>query len=243
MTFIRKEVIEQCTLYLGDCLEVLPSLGKATAIVTDPPYGINQANGMGGGGTDASGRYKRKPKTYAGSWDDVRPSEQAFSLLLSAGHRHIIWGGNYFADYLPPSGRWLFWDKLNSMPSYSDGEMAWSSLDGNSVKKFTYCSNGLASKRDGERQHPTQKPVALMSWCLSFLPAGSSIMDPFMGSGTTGVACVKAGMPFVGIERDETYFEIACQRIRNAHAQSDFFAAPMPTAPAYDQKNMFGGDE
>jgi DNA modification methylase len=168
----RVEVIGQCELYLGDCTEIMPSLGRVASVVTDPPYGINQANGMGGGGTDASGRYKRQPKKYAGSWDKERPSAEAFSLLIDAAEKHIIWGGNYFADYLPPSGRWLFWDKLNSMPSYSDGEMAWSSLDGDAVKKFTYCNNGLASKRDGDRLHPTQKPVALMRWCLAFLSGG-----------------------------------------------------------------------
>lgn len=241
MTFKRKEVIERCT---PDCVDILPTIEKSQAVVTDPPYGIDRANGMGKGGKGGKdGRWVRKPKSYAGDWDRERPTAETFSLVLNAGEQHIIWGGNYFSDCLPPSARWLFWDKLNAMPSYSDGEMAWSSLEGNSVKKFTYCSNGLGSKRDGERQHPTQKPVALMSWCLSFLPAGSSVVDPFMGSGTTGVACVRAGMPFIGIERDEAYFEIACQRIRDAHVQSDFFTRSAPAAPDYEQQTFLGCEE
>lgn len=240
MTFRRKEIIGSCTLYLGDCREVIPTLGaKASLLATDPPFGIGRANGMGRGGTDASGRYKRAPKTYVGGWDADRPSQETFSLLLEAAEQHIIWGGNYFSDYLPPSSRWLFWDKLNSMPSYSDGEMAWTSLPGNAVKKFTYCSNGLASKRDGERQHPTQKPVALMAWSLSFAPDAASVIDPFMGSGSTGVACALRGRSFTGIEIDEAYFDIACNRIRDAYRQGDMFSAPAEPLPPSEQVGLF----
>src|SRR5690606_23457315 len=140
----------------------------------------------------------------------------------------IIWGGNFFSDILPIGGRWLVWDKLNSMPSYSDAEWAWTNIKGASVKKFTQCSNGLAGNRDG-RVHPTQKPLNLMEWCLGFLPDAKTILDPFMGSGTTGVACVKLGRSFIGIEIDEGYFEIACERIRTAYAQPDFFVAQPDT--------------
>ncbi|CDX49186.1 p097 [Mesorhizobium plurifarium] len=233
----REEIIGDCRLILGDCLEVLPLLGGGIdAVVTDPPYGIGQAAGMGGGGTDATGRWKRKPRIYAGNWDSARPSKQAFDAIVRAADQAIIWGGNYFADMLPQSGRWLFWDKLNAMPSYSDGEMAWTSLKGSSVKKFERCNNGPASNRDGERVHPTQKPVDLICWCLGFLPDARTILDPFMGSGTTGVACVKLGRKFIGIEIDETYFDIACERIRKAYAQPDIFVTserpPEPTQEA-----------
>lgn len=222
-------IAEGVTLYLGDCREILPKLGRFDAVVTDPPYGIGAANGASGGGTDASGRYKRRPRQYEGTWDDDRPSLSTFSLLLESGHRHIIWGGNYFADMLPQSGRWLFWDKLNSMPTYSDGEIAWTSMEGASIKKFTRCNNGQASNRDGERVHPTQKPVDVMMWCLGFLPAGQSIIDPFMGSGTTGVAAVKLGYRFTGIEIDPKFFDVACNRISDALKQPDMFVAkPSP---------------
>lgn len=237
----RTEVIGEATLYLGDCREILPTLGQVDACVTDPPYGIGAANGQRGGGTDASGRYKRRPKAYAGSWDKERPDPAVFATLLEHSGQQIIWGGNYFADVLPQSGRWLFWDKLNSMPSYSDGEMAWTSLSGSAVKKFTRCVNGLASLQDGERVHPTQKPVALMEWCLGFLPSAKTILDPFMGSGSTGVACANLGRRFIGIERDASYFDIACRRIDAARNQLRLFAVN-DHQPQTVQTTLFGGD-
>ena len=222
-------IAEGVTLYLGDCREILPTLGKADALVTDPPYGIGAANGASGGGTDASGRYKRRPRQYDGEWDDRRPEAETFALALAAAPIHVIWGGNYFADMLPPSGRWLYWDKLNSMPTYSDGEMAWTSLPGSVVKQFARCNNGQASNRDGQRVHPTQKPVDVMRWCLGFIPEASTILDPFMGSGTTGVAAVNLGRKFIGIEIEPKYFEIACRRIEAATRQTDLFIAkPAP---------------
>ena len=240
MTAIRKDVtVGDCRLILGDCLEVLPTLGKVDAVVTDPPYGIGAANGASTGGTDASGRYVRRPRQYAGSWDDTRADDGALSLALAASRDQIIWGGNFFSDVLPLGGRWLVWDKLNSMPTYSDGELAWTSVKGSSVKKFTQCASGLAANRDG-RVHPTQKPLALMQWCLGFVPDARTILDPFMGSGTTGVACVKLGRKFIGIEIDEGYFDIACERIRKAYAQPDMFIeqskAPEPIqAPLFTE--------
>jgi site-specific DNA-methyltransferase (adenine-specific)/modification methylase len=220
---MRVETIGRATLYLGDCRDILPTLGKVGAVVTDPPYGIDAANGASEGGTDASGRYLRRPKRYEGAWDDERPPQETFDAILSAGKQHIIWGGNFFADLLPQGGRWLFWDKLNSMPTYSDGEMAWTSIKGSAVKKFTQCNNGLASLRDGERCHPTQKPVNLMSWCLTFAPDAQTILDPFMGSGTTGVAAVQMQRDFIGIEREPNYFDIACRRIEDAQRQGSLF--------------------
>jgi DNA modification methylase len=207
-------IIGRATLYLGDCRDILPTLPKVDAVVTDPPYGIGADKGAAPGGTDASGRYVRRPKQYEGGWDSERPCANDFATILSAAQSAIIWGGNYFADLLPKGGRWLFWDKLNSMPSYSDGEIAWTNIKGASVKKFTRCNNGLASLRDGEREHPTQKPIDLMEWCMSFLEKAETIVDPFMGTASTGVAAIRLGKSFVGIERDPVYFEIACRRIR-----------------------------
>lgn len=235
----RKEVIGACTLYLGDCMDILPFIGSFDAVLTDPPYGIDRASGMGGGGTSGNGRYERKPRRYTGEWDNQRPSADCFKAILSAAHDHIVWGGNYFSDLLPQSSRWLFWDKLNAMPSYSDGEMAWTSLEGNAVKKFTRCNNGMASVRDGERSHPTQKPIDLMVWCMGFMPDAATILDPFMGSGSTGVACAKMGRSFAGIEIDPDYFDAACERIQKAYAQPDMFVAP-PAAKA-EQLSILDG--
>jgi site-specific DNA-methyltransferase (adenine-specific)/modification methylase len=212
-------IIGRATLYLGDCRDILPTLPKVDAVVTDPPYGIGKDKGANTGGLDGSGRYVRRPKQYEGGWDSERPCATTFTTILNAGRSTIIWGGNYFADLLPQGRRWLFWDKQNNMPTFSDGEMAWTSLKGTSVKKFSHYNQCV----DDDRAHPTQKPLRLMKWCLGFLPDAETILDPFMGSGTTGVAAVQMGRQFIGIEKDERYFAIACERIDKAQRQGDFF--------------------
>lgn len=225
-------IIGNSILYLGDCFEVLPSLLPADAVITDPPFGIKQHGGMGGCGYDGFGKgVKRRPKQYAGEWDKERPDAEVFKLLLGAAPLHIIWGGNYFSDLLPVSQKWLWWDKLQTMPSYSDGELAWTSLKGSSTKKFTYNGSGLMA-REKERVHPTQKPVELMKWCIGFLPNAQIILDPYMGSASTGVACVALGRRFIGIERDEQHFATACRRIEDATRQADLFISPEPKPPA-----------
>lgn len=220
----EKVTIGSAELWHGDCREILPTLPQFDLVLTDPPYVISADKGAAVGGTDASGRYVRRPKQYEGGWDAERPTAEEFAAILGSAKAAVIWGGNYFSDLLPQGGRWMFWDKLNSMPSYSDGEIAWTSLGGVVVKKFTQCNNGLASLRDGERCHPTQKPVNLIEWCLSFAPNALTVCDPYMGSGTTGVACAQMGKAFTGIERERKYFDAACERITRAQAQERLFA-------------------
>lgn len=222
----REEVIGDCRLILGDCREVLLTLGKVDAVVTDPPYGIDQAGGFGGAGGFSAPIARRE---YDGHWDDARPGQDVFTAILASAKQHIIWGGNYFSDMLPMSQKWLFWDKLQTMPTFSDGELAWTTVPGVSTKKFVYNGNGLQAK-EKNREHPTQKPVEVMKWCLGFLRDAGTILDPFMGSGTTGVACVKLGRKFIGIEIDQGYFDIACRRIEQAYRQPDMFIAPAPKA-------------
>lgn len=230
MTIIREERIGGQRLILGDCLKVMPTLGRFDAVVTDPPYGINMDRGARGGGYDGFGRgAKRKPKEYVGGWDASRPDPAVFDGILDLADRHIIWGGNYFTDLVPVSGKWLFWDKCQTMPSFSDGEMAWTTLPGDSVKQFTYNGSGLHAK-EKQRVHPTQKPVALMEWCLGFLPDAQTILDPFCGSGTTLVACERMGKQGTGIERDPDYFEVMCRRVEEATRQPDMFV-PQPEKP------------
>ena len=225
---IKKDVtIGNCRLILGDCLSVIPLLGKVDAVVTDPPYGIKQAEGFSG----SEGFSKPiKRREYAGQWDDNRPDSSVFVAMLDVAPLHIFWGGQYFADLLPPRGKWLWWDKCQTMPTYGDGEMAWTTLPGQAPKKFVYSNNGLMAKEKG-RVHPTQKPIALMKWCLGFLPYAETILDPFMGSGTTLVACAKMGRKGIGIELDPEYFEIACKRVAEAYRQPDMFVEqPKPQA-------------
>jgi DNA modification methylase len=214
---VKEERIGPHRLILGDCLEVMPGLGRVDAVVTDPPYGIDYGNA--GGFSADHGWASRKG---AAEWDKERPAPEVFASILGLSKEQIIWGGNYFADLLPPSMRWLAWDKGQRDFSLADMELAWTSQQ-KAVRVFTY-PRGKAVQ-DG-KQHPTQKPVAVMEWCLGFLPDAQTILDPFMGSGTTGVACQKLGRAFIGIELDPEYFAIACKRVDEAMRQPDLFIAP-----------------
>jgi site-specific DNA-methyltransferase (adenine-specific)/modification methylase len=219
---MRTETIGECTLYLGDCRDVLPTLGKVDAVVTDPPYGIGEnAHRV------ASRTKLAKTIDYGDfSWDATPPDPEIIDAVVAAGSHAIIFGGNYF--HLPPARGWLVWDKLNS-GNFADCELAWTNLS-MSVRIFRHMWNGMIrqSERDVRRVHPTQKPIKLMQWCLSFLPDAETILDPFMGSGTTGVACVNLGRKFIGIELDPDYFDIACRRIEEAYRQPRLFDEPAP---------------
>jgi len=211
---VRKEVIGDCVLYQGDCMEVMPTLDKIDAVLTDPPYGIDYGNS--GGFCESSGWKQWRGKA---EWDKSRPSPDFFAYILHNSREQIIWGGNYFSDLLPPSMRWLAWDKGQRNFTLADMELAWTSQQ-KALRVFTY-PRGKAAQ-DG-KQHPTQKPVALMEWCLGFVPNAKTILDPFLGSGTTLVACAKMGRKGIGIELDESYFEIACKRVEEAYRQPDMF--------------------
>lgn len=211
----REEIIGDCRLILGDCLPVMRQLPNFDAVLTDPPYGI----GRDGQKRTTGGNGGRKAYEFKG-WDAERPSKTTFDEILKIAPHQIIWGGNYFADMLPATGQWLVWDKGQRI-NQSDGELAWTSRDG-ALRIFEL--NRVALMMDGAL-HPTQKPVELMQWCLGFLSGSRTVLDPFMGSGTTGVACIRRGFEFVGIEADEDYFDIACDRIRKAYAQPDMFVS------------------
>ena len=202
----RVETIGATTLYLGDCRDILPTLGKVDAVVTDPPYGIGHGDRL------HTGLRRMTSK----DWDDSAPDLSFLPKIPS-----IIWGGNYFP--LPPTRCFLFWDKHPMPPTYACGELAWTSLDRNAAKWRGRVGDDVAVS---DRSHPTQKPVKLMRWCLDFLPDADTILDPFMGSGTTGVAALQEGRKFIGIEREPKYFDIACKRIEQAYAQRPLFDAP-----------------
>jgi DNA modification methylase len=207
-------VIGDATLYLGDCREILPTLPKVDACITDPPYGI--------GADTHAGPEKSGWKQYGdGGWDAARPEAEIFGLMLAASKTVIVWGGNYFTDLLPPTMQWLVWDKGQRNFSLADCEFAWSSQT-RAARIFTY-SRG-AALQDG-KEHPTQKPIALMEWCIEQAAnKPRTILDPFMGSGTTGVAAMNLQREFIGIEIHKPYFDIACERIAAAYAQQRLFA-------------------
>ena len=200
--------IGRATLYLGDCRDILPTLPKVDAVVTDPPYGIAYASNPVVGKGKAASNHERK------DWDNEVPDMQP---VLAMGDRHIIWGGNYYA--LPPVRGWLSWHKPDAPPSLGNFELAWTSID----RTTRQLSVSIAETNPERLGHPTQKPLRLMKWCLGFIPDAQTILDPFMGSGTTGVAAVQMGRDFIGIEREPRYFDIACKRIEDAQRQGDLF--------------------
>jgi len=228
MSYTRKETIGDCILYLGDCLEVMPMLGKFDAVVTDPPYGIGEASGK-----NKSRCSVAIAKDYGNkSWDDATAGDE-IALAISIARRSIVFGGNYYN--LPPTSCWLVWDKQNGTNDFADCELAWTNLP-KAVRRLYWRWNGMIRKGDDVREHPTQKPVGVMEWCLTHIPDAVTIIDPFMGSGTTGVACVKLGRKFTGIELDPDYFDIACRRVEEAYRQPDLFVEqPAPaTQEAFD---------
>ncbi len=208
---MREEVIGECRLILADCREVLPTLGPVDAVVTDPPYGIGYA------AQPIVGKGKAKSNHVRRDWDNEIPD---MDPVLAAAERHIIWGGNYYP--LPLTRGWLSWHKPDAPPSLSHFELAWTSLDRTSRQ----ISQSIAATNAERIGHPTQKPLRVMLWCLEFLPDAKSILDPFMGSGTTGVACAMTDRSFIGIEREPSYFDIACRRIEAAYKQPRLFAEP-----------------
>ncbi len=227
----EKVTIGNCELWLGDCREVLPLLPDCDLILTDPPYGIGADKGKNGAISFNGSKPIKRAYHPENTWDNERPDLDLIALTVGKGEFAVLWGGNYFADYLPATGRWLWWDKCQTMPSYGDGELAWTNFKQTTPKKFVYANNKLFADRV-ERHHPTQKPIQLIEWCISLAPQKTqTIVDPFMGSGTTGVACVRMGKKFTGIEREKKYFDIACRRIEQAYAQGKLF----DPGDAYDQ--------
>lgn len=203
---MKPVIIGDATLYLGDCMEVLPLIGKVDAVITDPPYGI-------GANKQTLGKGK-KDFTRGGDWDDTAPN---LAACIAAGKSICMWGGNYFTDQVPPTNDWLIWHKVNDGRSFSECEMAWTNF-GKQTRHLTHHWSGE------EKQHPTQKPLRVMLWSIEQAGEAKTILDPFMGSGTTGVAAIQLGRKFIGIERDPQYFEIACRRIEQAVAQGQLFA-------------------
>jgi site-specific DNA-methyltransferase (adenine-specific) len=209
----RVETIGRATLYLGDCRDLLPTIGRVGAVVTDPPYGLGDKWQGGGGKGKSSWAFD---PAEAQSWDGE--VAEGVEDLTSLAPDVIIWGGNYYR--LPPSRCWLIWDKKqNDDWTTGQAEMAWSSL-GRPIRVFRFAQCEQAN--EGPKEHPTQKPLALMKWCLKWTDA-QTILDPFMGSGTTGVAAVQMGRDFIGIELEPKYFDIACKRIEDAQRQGDLF--------------------
>lgn len=214
-------IAEGVVLHLGDCREILPSLATVDAVVTDPPYGIGEAAGK-----NKSRGNLAVAKDYGDEdWDNEPIPEDLMALVRASGRWKIIFGGNYYN--CPPASCWLVWDKENGTNDFADCELAWTNLP-KAVRRLKFMWNGMLRAHGEPRgDHPTQKPIGVMKWCIEQLPKDcSTILDPFMGSGTTGVAAVKLGKRFIGIERNPKFFDIACRRVAEALKQPDMFIAP-----------------
>lgn len=223
----RTETIaEGVTLYLGDCRDIIPALGKIDAVVTDPPYGIKEAAGRNA----SRGKVGTSPHAVPGKmiesrdygvddWDDATLDDATMALIRYSAKWCIIFGGNYYSH--PPSKCWLVWDKMNGNSSFADCELAWTNLD-KAVRRIKHMWNGMCREGMEPRGfHPTQKPLNVMAWCIENLPSNcNTILDPLMGSGTTGVAAVTLGRKFIGIDKNPKYFDIACRRISYACTMS-----------------------
>lgn len=236
---MRKEVIGDATLYLGDCMEILPTLPKVDAVITDPPYGQKlKVNTFEAGGTRENAIVQRNGTiswVRANYYPDIHGDDKPFDPLpwLDAAPVVVLWGAHKFADRLPAGG-WLVWDKVptGKVRTQGDGEAAWINRD-QPLRIFRLLWDGLcvgeAAKYEvtagQQRQHPTQKPEVLMRWCIEQAGRPGSILDPYMGAGSTGVAAMQMGRTFIGCEIEPRYFDIACARIEQAYRQRPLFQA------------------
>jgi site-specific DNA-methyltransferase (adenine-specific)/modification methylase len=215
---VEPVVIGNATLYLGDCRDILPHLPRVDAVVADPPYGYAYKPSRMGLAKSAVFKRNFGPEDLllgdTGKMDfDPRP-------FLPLADKHIWWGANCYADKLPNSKAWLTWFKADGNTTIDQGhaELAWTNLRfAIRGMNHRWCGMVRDSERKSQNVHPTQKPVEVMKWCLSFLPDAQTILDPFAGSGTTGVAAIQMGKSFIGIEREPKYFEAMCRRIREAN--------------------------
>ncbi|MCG7932125.1 MAG: site-specific DNA-methyltransferase [Candidatus Thiodiazotropha lotti] len=225
---MESETIGNATLYLGDCLDLLDELQPADALISDPPYGID----LHGMSSTYRSRWKmddcRRKSTRDKDYYLIHGDNEPFDPAPWLSHEKVIlWGGIHFAQRLPDSRAWLVWDKREGTTSdnQADCEIAWSNLPG-PARLHSQLWRGMMRRGEeniskASRCHPTQKPAALMMWCIEQckLEAGSVIADPYMGSGTTGVAAVRMGHKFIGVEIERHHFDTACSRLDTEQMQ------------------------
>ncbi len=207
---------------LGDCLDVMRLIPDKSIdlVLIDPPYGINYGGQLKGKGDGNGGADKNGWKSYdCPDWDRERPKKEIFDEILRISKNQIIWGGNYFSDYLPSSQCWFVWNKGQRDFSLADGELAYTSFN-KALRIFDYSRS--KALQDG-KIHPTQKPVALFKWCLDLCSKENDlILDCFSGSGTTAIACHDMKRNFICIEKDEDYYKKSCERLENFKKQQCF---------------------
>lgn len=217
-----------------DALEYMRGLPDKSVdlVLCDPPYGIGESK-------NAKSRIKRiglkgpnsKAATevrdyYCGDWDNERLGAEYINEILRVSVNQVVFGGNYYADLLPASTCWIVWDKINGENSFADCELAWTSFT-SAVRKIEYIWNSMLQgdmKNKQQRIHPTEKPIPVLAWILrKYSEPGMTVLDPFMGSGTTAIACIQEGRNFIGTELDPVYFAMASKRIAQEQAKLKLF--------------------
>ena len=195
----------------GDCLELMKDIPDKSVdlIVTDPPYGKKADKGTNGFGTS-------KNRRYQGGWDNQRPDKQVFDEMFRISKNLIIFGANYFCDMLPFSNHWIFWDKKGDISfknPFADGELIYTTFT-SPIKRIVFKQQGFITDSKDKRYHPTQKPSELIQMLIEqYSNEGDLVLDPFLGSGTTAVACVNTNRHYIGFELDPQYYNIACKRL------------------------------
>jgi len=224
---VEPVVIGNATLYLGDCRDVLPTLGKVDAVVTDPPFGMGNFVQVGG-----------NVRGEAVTWNETIPLPDVFEQIRRIARHRIIWGANFFNCFEPDGGA-IVWDKVQPMPNFSKADIA-SCTHYKKTEIVRIPWTNFAVARKGETDHPCERPVDLYKWCIAYLPPPiRSVCDPYLGSGSCGVAAVRLGCKFIGIEREPKYFNIACRRIEEAQKQGDMFIT-QPAKPKPVQMGLLG---
>ena len=218
------------TLYLGDCMDILPMLAKVDAVITDPPFGV-------GNFVQTSGNVRGRGASFGldVNWNDAPPGKEFFEAIKRISRDRIIWGANFFNCFEEKGGA-IVWDKAQPMPNFSKADIASAThFQKTEIVRIPWTNFDVS--RVAETCHPCERPVSLYRWCIDYIPKIESILDPFLGSGSCGVAAVQMGRKFIGIEREPKYFDIACERIEKAIAQGQLFA-PEPMAKQ-EQVGMF----
>ena len=230
----QARIIGDQLLIHGDCREVMAVLPKVDACLTDPPYGVFKKTGTDGKMFGKETIYSTDDK--AAGWDVV-PASEVFAAIM-ATKKYVVWGGNYFADIMGASPGVMIWHKKTGNNSYADCEIAWTNATGTTrIFEHQWCGAFKDSERGQRAVHPTQKPIALMEWCLGFLPDARTVLDPFAGSGTVAVACQRLGRQSISIELDADYWAIMCKRVQDVVDRPPLFT-PAPTKPTQDAMDL-----
>jgi len=205
-------------LYCADCLEIMKGFPKESIdlVLTDPPYGLKQDKGSKDFGI-------AKQKKYSDEWDNNTPPKKYFDIILSLSRVCIIFGGNLFTDKLPIGEHWIVWDKVGGIKfknPFSQCELLWTNIKRKPIKKYVCIQQGFIRDSREKRCHPTQKPLLLIKQLLEdYSDETNLVLDPFLGSGTTAVACEKLNRRWIGIEISEEYCKIAKERIEQERKQ------------------------